>query len=35
LSIFIHYYIHRLSKGNPIGNDWTAITAEDHQLPDK
>jgi hypothetical protein len=30
LSIFIHYYMHRMSKGNPIGNDWTAITAEDY-----
>jgi hypothetical protein len=30
LLIFIEYYRFRISKGTPVGDDWTAITAEDY-----
>jgi hypothetical protein len=30
LLIFIEYYRFRISKGSPVGDDWTAITAEDY-----
>ena len=29
LWIFLDYVIHRVNKGDPIGDDWTAVTAED------